>query len=66
MSGLGAPAGQIDRERARARARDLVVYELEVETDTGEVRLEFDEAGAPEDPAALVDDLASRANPMAP
>lgn len=47
-------------------ARDLVVYELEVETDAGEVRLEFDEAGAPEDLAALVDDLASRARPMAP
>jgi hypothetical protein len=47
-------------------ARDLIVYELEVETDAGEVRLEFDEAGAPEDLAALVDDLVARSRPVRP
>lgn len=47
-------------------ARDLVVYELEVETGTGTVRLEFDEAGVPDDLTAFVDDLVSRARPMKP
>ncbi len=51
---------------ADSGARDLVVYELQLETDTGVVRLESDEAGAPEDLVAFVDDLASRARPMAP
>jgi hypothetical protein len=43
-----------------------VVYELEVETGTGTVRLEFDEAGVPADLTAFVDDLVSRARPMKP
>jgi hypothetical protein len=46
--------------------RDLVVFELEVDTDTGQVRLEFDEASVPDDLAALVNDLASRARPVTP
>jgi hypothetical protein len=45
-------------------ARDLVIYELEVETDAGMVRMSFDESGVPKDLSALVDSLVSRAKPM--
>jgi hypothetical protein len=47
-------------------ARDLIVYEIEVETGSGEVRLEFDESAVPADLTALVDTLAARARPMRP
>ena len=47
-------------------ARDLVVYEIELDTDGGQVRLEFDEAHVPEDLAPLVEKLAKRAKPVAP
>lgn len=49
-----------------SRARDLVVYEIELDTDEGQVRLEFDEANVPDDLAALVETLAKRAKPMPP
>ena len=46
-----------------SRGRDMVVYELELDTDIGPVRLEFDEAGVPEDLEALVKELSKRAKP---
>jgi len=49
-----------------SRARDLVVYEIELDTDEGQVRLEFDEASVPKDLAPLVEKLAKRAKPIAP
>jgi hypothetical protein len=49
-----------------SRARDLVMYELELDTDAGHVRLEFDESNVPDDLAALVHKLAKRAKPMPP
>ena len=49
-----------------SRARDMVLYELEVETDRGPIRLEFDEANVPEDLEALVKDLSKRAKPTQP
>jgi hypothetical protein len=47
-------------------ARDLLVYEIEVETDGGTIRLEFDEADAPQDLADLIEHLQSRSAPMRP
>jgi hypothetical protein len=52
------------RQQASSAARDLVVYELEVETDAGVSRLEFDESAVPPDLARLVVTLASRARPI--
>ena len=49
-----------------SRARDLVMYELELDTDAGKVRLEFDEASVPDGLAPLVDELAKRARPVRP
>lgn len=49
-----------------SRARDLVGYELELDTDDGKVRLEFDEANVPDDLAPLVEKLAKRAKPVPP
>ena len=49
-----------------SRARDMVVYELEVETDTGPIRLEFDEGSVPEDLEGLIKDLSRRAKPTQP
>ena len=49
-----------------SRARDMVVYELEVDTDGGPVRLEFDEGNVPEDLEGLVKDLSKRAKPTQP
>ncbi len=47
-------------------ARDLLVYEIEVGTDAGEIRLEFDESAIPAGLAALVGALSARARPMRP
>lgn len=47
-------------------ARDLLVFEIEVETDAGTIRLEFDEAGTPKDLADLIEHLQSRSGPMRP
>jgi hypothetical protein len=44
-------------------ARDVVMYELEVETESGMKRIEFDELSVPDDLASLVDSLARRARP---
>lgn len=49
-----------------SRARDLVVYEIELDTDEGQVRLEFDEENIPKDLAPLVKKLAKRAKPIPP
>jgi hypothetical protein len=49
-----------------SRARDMVVYELDLDTDAGHVRLEFDEASVPDDLAPLVEELAKRARPTRP
>jgi hypothetical protein len=46
-----------------AEGRDLLTYELELDTDEGPVRLEFDELSVPEDLSALVSSLAKRARP---
>ena len=47
-------------------ARDLQVYELEIDTDTGPTRLEFDESGVPDDLTALLERLQSCAGPIRP
>jgi len=49
-----------------SRARDLIGYEIELDTDEGPVRLEFDEAHVPDDLAPLVEKLAKRAKPVPP
>ena len=49
-----------------SRARDLVIYEIELDTDEGPVRLEFDEANVPKGLAPLVEKLAKRAKPVPP
>ncbi len=49
-----------------SRARDLTMYEMELDTDEGPIRLEFDEANVPKDLAALVEKLAKRAKPIPP
>jgi hypothetical protein len=59
---------QLERSRTApvpraSAARDLVVYELEIETDAGPQRLEFDEANVPPTLAPLVERLAARAKP---
>ena len=51
---------------APSEARDQIVYEIEMETDAGVRRLEFDEASVPKDLAPLVQALAKRSKPMAP
>jgi len=51
---------------ADSGARDLVVYEIEIETDSGGTRLEFDETRVPEDLAALIGRLQKRSRPMPP
>lgn len=45
-------------------ARDLVVYEIELETDAGVRRLEFDEMNVPAVLAALVERLVKGSKPM--
>jgi hypothetical protein len=44
--------------------RDGLTYELEVETDTGTMHLEFGEDRVPADLAPLVEGMASRARPV--
>jgi len=51
---------------APSKARDQIVYEIEMETDAGVRRLEFDEASVPKDLAPLVQALAERSKPMRP
>lgn len=43
--------------------RDLLVYELELDTDDGPVRLEFDDTSLPGELSGLVASLARRARP---
>jgi hypothetical protein len=45
-------------------ARDQIVYQIELETDSGPVRLEFDELSVPDGLALLVEALQSRSRPM--
>ena len=52
--------------RKASRARDMIVYELDVDTDGGPVRLEFDEASVPDDLEGLVKELSKRAKPSPP
>ena len=47
-------------------ARDLIVFEIEIETDSGAARLAFDESNVPEDLAALVARLQTRSRPIPP
>ena len=51
---------------APSQARDQIVYEIDIETDAGVRRLEFDEASVPKDLAPLVQTLAKRSKPMPP
>jgi hypothetical protein len=51
---------------APSKARDQIVYEIEMETDAGVRRLEFDEASVPKDLAPVVKALAERSKPMPP
>jgi hypothetical protein len=51
---------------APSEARDQIVYEIDIETDAGVRRLEFDEASVPKDLAPLVQALAERSKPMPP
>jgi hypothetical protein len=74
--GLGASdrralEGHAQAKGAGARApsspaRDLIVYEIEVDTETGVRRLEFDEMSVPADLAALVERLSKDSRPMRP
>jgi hypothetical protein len=59
---LKAPPGP----QVASAARDQLIYELEVESDSGTARLEFGEEGVPKDLASLVDSMASRARPVLP
>lgn len=52
--------------RAPSEARDQIVYEIDLETDAGVRRLEFDEASIPNDLAPAVKALAARSKPMPP
>jgi hypothetical protein len=54
------------RSAGGAGARDLITYELELDTDRGHVRFEFDESSVPEGLSSLVASLAKRARPMQP
>lgn len=65
----------LERHIARARtappvadagARDMLVHELEIDTESGCIRLAFDEAGPPDDLVDLVDRLADAARPDPP
>jgi Emfourin len=49
---------------APSEARDQIVYEIDIETDAGVRRLEFDETSIPKDLAPLVQALAQRSKPM--
>lgn len=49
---------------ARSEARDLLVYEIEVEADSGTVRLEFDEVGAPPELSSFIERLTACTRPM--
>jgi hypothetical protein len=49
-----------------SRARDMVMYELDIDTDAGPMRLEFDDASVPDDLEALVKELSKRAKPTSP
>jgi Emfourin len=51
---------------APSEARDQIVYEIDIETDDGVRRLEFNEASVPKDLAPLVKALAERSKPMKP
>lgn len=60
---------RLSKKSAAAQAgesRDLVMFELEVETDSGTSRIEFDESAVPDELAGLVDRLQSNARPMKP
>jgi hypothetical protein len=59
-------AGSGQTPAAPSKARDQIVYEIEMETDAGVRRLEFDEASVPNDLAPLVQALAGRSKPMQP
>ena len=68
---LRALEQSVKRSRAAApakasRARDLVGYEIAIDTDEGQVVLEFDEANVPKDLAPLIEKLAKRAKPVPP
>ena len=51
-------------DTAPSAARDLQVYELEIDTDTGPTRLEFDESSVPDELTSLVEHLQTLARPM--
>ena len=51
---------------AAPMGRDLTRYEIELETEAGEVRLEFDDSNLPDDLAALVERLSQRSRPTPP
>jgi len=44
----------------------MVMYELDIDTDAGPMRLEFDDASVPDDLEALVEELSKRAKPTSP
>ena len=45
-------------------ARDLVIYEIELETDAGAKRFEFDEMNLSEELGALIEEFAKRSRPV--
>jgi hypothetical protein len=47
-------------------ARDLLTYEMDVETDQGSRRLEFDEMSTPHPIAELIKRLIKKAHPVSP
>ena len=82
MRGVDVPASELSTAELRAlehyatgeratpprssKGRDMFNYELDLDTDNGPVRLEFDESSVPHQLSDLVSSLAKRSGPVAP
>ncbi len=81
MRGVEVPASELSATELRtlehyaseraaparsSKGRDLFTYELDLDTDDGPVRLEFDESSVPDQLSGLVSSLAKRSGPVAP
>jgi hypothetical protein len=49
-----------------SQSRDLFTYELDLDTDDGPMRFEFDESSVPDQLSGLVSSLAKRSGPKKP
>jgi hypothetical protein len=82
MRGVDVPASELSSTELRAlehfatgparipahspNGRDMFNYELELDTDHGPVRLEFDESNVPDQLSDLISSLAKRSGPKSP